>query len=80
MTLSLVAVFIPVLFMGGIVGTSAARVRGRDLCCDPCVGRGFADIDADACEPLPPPHTVAAKSTASSTSGRSVSSTKSGCL
>ena len=54
----------------------AARVCGRDLGRDPCVGRCFADADADAHPAASCTTTVAARSTASSTSGRSVSSTK----
>ena len=53
MTLSLAAVFIPVLFMGGLVGRLLQRVRGHDHGGGPRVGRGVADAHADALQPVP---------------------------
>ena len=47
-TLSLVAVFIPVLLMGGVVGRRVPRIRRDDFLCDPGLGLRFADADADA--------------------------------
>ena len=55
MTLSLAAVFIPVLFMGGIVGPAAARVRGGHRRRGAGVRLRLADADADAVQPLPAP-------------------------
>jgi hypothetical protein len=52
MTISLVAVFIPVLFMRGIVGPPAARIRGHHLRCHPGLRSGLADPDPDAMQPL----------------------------
>jgi HAE1 family hydrophobic/amphiphilic exporter-1 len=48
MTVSLVCVFIPVLFMGGVVGSRISRVRGHDLGRDSRFRLRFADADADA--------------------------------
>ena len=48
MTLSLVAVFIPVLFMGGLRRPAVPRVRGHDRRGDPGVGLRLAHADADA--------------------------------
>ena len=53
MTLSLAAVFIPMLFMGGIVGRLHARVRRHHRGGDSGFGRRVADPDADALQPLP---------------------------
>ena len=53
MTLSLVAVFIPVLFMGGILGPAVPRVRRHHRRGDPGLGLRLADADADAVQPLP---------------------------
>ena len=53
MTLSLAAVFIPVLFMGGLVGPTAARVRGGDRRRDSGVRIRVGEPDADAVQPLP---------------------------
>ena len=53
MTISLVAVFIPVLFMGGIVGPPAARVLRHDRGGDSDFRLRFADADADARQPVP---------------------------
>ena len=47
-TLSLVAVFIPVLFMGGVVGRIFREFAPRHLGGDPGVGLRVADADADA--------------------------------
>ena len=55
MTLSLAAVFMPVLFMGGIVGPAAPRVRGDDRGRDSRLGLRLPDADADALQPLPAP-------------------------
>ena len=43
MTLSLAAVFIPVLFMGGIVGPAAPRIRGHHQRGDPGLRLRLAD-------------------------------------
>ena len=53
MTVSLAAVFIPVLFMGGVVGPAAPRVRRRHRRRGPRLGRRLADAHADAVQPLP---------------------------
>ena len=53
MTLSLAAVFIPVLFMGGLIGRLLPRVRGDHRRGDPGLGLRLADADADAVQPLP---------------------------
>ena len=53
MTLSLVAVFIPVLFMGGVVGRALPRVRGHHHRDDPDLRLRLAHVDADAVQPLP---------------------------
>ena len=49
MTLSLSAVFIPVMFMGGVLGRLVARVRGDDHDGHPGVGICVPDAHADAC-------------------------------
>jgi len=46
--ISLVAVFIPVLFMGGIVGPRVPRIRGHDQHDHPDLRLGLADAHADA--------------------------------
>ena len=56
MTLSLAAVFIPVLFMGGIVGRLAARVCGHHYDGHPGFRLGIAELDAHAVQPLSPFH------------------------
>ena len=53
MTVSLVAIFIPVLFMGGLVGRLLERVRGHDRRRDHRVGLRLDQPDADAVQPLP---------------------------
>ena len=55
MTISLAAVFIPVLFMGGIHRPLAARVRRHDRRRDPGFGLRLADPHADALQPFPAP-------------------------
>ena len=55
MTLSLVAVFIPVLFMAGHRGAAAARVLGDHRGGDSDLGLRLADADADAWQPVPAP-------------------------
>ena len=52
MTLSLIAVFIPLIFMQGMIGRLVARVRLDDRGGHPGVGRGLVDPDADAVQPL----------------------------
>ena len=53
MTFSLVAVFIPVLFMGGHRGPAAARILGDHRGGDPDFRLRLAEPDADAGQPLP---------------------------
>ena len=53
MTLSLAAVFIPVLFMGGVLGPAVPRVLGHHLRRHPDLRRRVGDADADAVQPLP---------------------------
>ena len=53
MTVSLAAVFIPILFMGGIVGRLMHEFAVTIGAVDPGVGPGLADADADAVQPLP---------------------------
>ncbi len=55
MTLSLAAVFIPVLFMGGHRRPAVPRVRGDHRGGDPGLGLRLADAHADALQPLPAP-------------------------
>ena len=54
MTLSLAAVFIPVLFMGGIVGRLLHEFAVTIVLRDPGLGHRLADPDADAVQPLRP--------------------------
>ena len=57
MTLSLAAVFIPVLFMGGIVGRLLHEFAVTICVGDPDLGLRLGDADADAVQPfLRPPH------------------------
>ena len=67
MTLSLAAVFIPVLFMGGILGRLlhefAVTISGGD----PGLRLRLADADADAVQPLPASRTAKRAATAAST-------------
>ena len=72
MTASLAAVFLPVLFMGGIVGPAAPRVRGGDRRRGHRVRRRVADPHPDAVQPLPA--AAPARPTAGSTRRRSASS------
>ena len=53
MTLSLAAVFIPVLFMGGIVGRLVPRIRGGHHGGDSDFRLRLAQPDADAVQPFP---------------------------
>ena len=53
MTLSLAAVFIPILFMGGIVGRLMHEFAVTIARRHPGIGPGVADADADAVQPLP---------------------------
>ena len=53
MTLSLVAVFIPVLFMGGLVGRLFHEFAVTIGVADPGVGLRVAHAHADAVQPLP---------------------------
>ena len=53
MTLSLAAVFIPILFMGGIVGRLMHEFAVTIAVGDPRLGPRVADADADAVQPLP---------------------------
>ena len=53
MTLSLAAVFIPILFMGGIVGRLMHEFAVTIAACDSGVGPGVAHADADAVQPVP---------------------------
>ena len=73
MTISLAAVFIPVLFMGGMVGRLLHEFAVVDRRRDPGLGRRLAHAHADAVQPLPAaPRTQA---TAGSTRRPSASST-----
>ena len=54
MTLSLVAVFIPVLFMGGIVGRLLHEFAVTIGVGDSGLGLRLDQPDADAVQPLPP--------------------------
>ena len=47
LTVSLIAVLIPLLFMGDIVGRSVPRIRRHARRDDPDFGGGVADADAD---------------------------------
>ena len=75
MTLSLAAVFIPFLFMGGIIGRLfhefAVTIGGGD----PGVGLRVADAHADAGEPVPPA-AAWARGTGASTGSPSASTTR----
>ena len=53
MTLSLAAVFIPVLFMGGILGRLLHEFAVTIIGGDPGLGLRLADAHADAVQPLP---------------------------
>ena len=53
MTISLTAVFIPILFLGGIVGRLFHEFAVVDRGVDSRVGLRVADAHADAVEPLP---------------------------
>ena len=53
MTLSLAAVFIPILFMGGIVGRLMHEFAVDDRGGDSRLGPRLADADADAVQPFP---------------------------
>ena len=53
MTTSLAAVFIPILFMSGILGPAVPRVRGHDHDRDPDLRHRLGHADADAVQPLP---------------------------
>ena len=53
MTISLSAVFIPVMFMGGVLGRLLARVCGDHHRRHLDLGRRLADADADVVQPLP---------------------------
>ena len=53
MTMSLAAVFIPIVFMGGIVGPAAARIRRHHHPGDPVLRHHFGHPDADAVRPHP---------------------------
>ena len=53
MTISLAAVFIPIVFMGGIVGPAAARIRRHHRAHHPDLRLRLGDPDADAVQPLP---------------------------
>ena len=52
MTFSLAAVFIPVLFLGGIIGRLLARIRRHDCGRHSGLGLRLADPDPDAVQPL----------------------------
>ena len=54
MTTSLAAVFIPILFMGGILGPAVPRVRRHHHGRHPHLRRRLGHADADAVQPLPP--------------------------
>ena len=56
LTFSLIAVLIPLLFMGDVVGTAVPRVRHHARGGDPDLGRGFADADADDVREAAAPH------------------------
>ena len=53
MTISLAAVFIPVLFMGGILGRLLHEFAVTIGVADPHLRLRVADADADAVQPLP---------------------------
>ena len=55
MTLSLAAVFIPVLFMGGILGRLLHEFSVTIMSRGAGIGRGLAHADAHAVQPLPAP-------------------------
>ena len=77
MTLSLAAVFIPILFMGGIVGRLLHEFAVTIARGDPGVGPRVADADADAVQPVPEAAALDA-GTAGSTTRSSACSTR-GC-
>ena len=52
-TLSLVAVFVPVLFMGGISGAAVSRIRHDFDAGDPDLGARFVVVDADDLRAFP---------------------------
>ena len=54
MTTSLAAVFIPILFMGGILGPAVPRVRRHHHRRHPRLRRRLDHADADAVQPVPP--------------------------
>ena len=68
MTLSLAAVFIPILFMGGIVGRLMHEFAVTIARGDPGVGPRLADADADAVQPLPEAAALDAATAGSTTS------------
>ncbi len=55
LTVSLIAVFIPLLFMTGVVGPAVQRVRGHARRLRGRVGRRVADADADDVRPAAAP-------------------------
>ena len=74
LTFSLIAVLIPLLFMGDVVGPAVPRVRDHARGGDPHLGRGLADADADDVRAAPAPH-AGARSRAASTAGAASAST-----
>ena len=68
MTLSLAAVFIPILFMGGIVGRLMHEFAVTIARGDPGLGPRLADADADAVQPLPEAAARRSSTAASTTS------------
>ena len=67
MTLSLVAVFIPVLLLGGLIGRLFQEFAVTIARGDPGVRLRLADADADALQPVAPPGARRTRSTAGST-------------
>ena len=74
MTLSLAAVFIPLMFMGGIIGRLFHEFGVTIERGDPRLGVRVADADADAVQPVPEPG-PGRRGTADLPDGRARSST-----
>ena len=69
MSVSLVAVFIPLLFMGGLVGPALPRVRGDPVGGRRRLARDLADDDADAVRAVSPKRAATAGDGAAHGSG-----------
>ena len=73
LTVSLIAVFIPLLFMGGVVGTAVQGVLRHPVGRRGGLGGGLADADADDVRPHPAPRAATNAPAASPASARPAS-------